>query len=159
MSERRKTITWNLAGLFSLSSHKILILLSYFSVHNSVNLAWAAENNEAEWLCPRRVSPLGVWKASWCFAHTHQRSLFHSSSWIVIYFCTFPFSHPAFCEHLHLSGMELHPNKTQGRKATRLPTLQMLRVKTLALGIIELDLHLMPKSPLKHHQLLQPSCN
>lgn len=116
MSERRKTITWNLAGLFSLSFHKILILLPYFSVHNSVNLAWAAGNNEAEWLCLRRASPLGIRKASWCFAHTHQRSLCHSSSWIVIYFCTFPFSHPAFCEHLYVSGMELHPTRHRGGK-------------------------------------------
>lgn len=78
MPERRKAIAWNLAGLLFLSFHKILILCPIFSVHNSVSLAWAAGNKEAEWLCRRRASPLGIRKAWWCFAYTHQRNLFHS---------------------------------------------------------------------------------
>ena len=114
---RRSSLELGQPAFLVFPLHKTLTPLSYFSVHKSASVRvrhWEWQLDGFAW--GGRPSR-GSGKLQPYFALT-PKSWLYLSSWTSIYFCTFSFPHPEFCEHLYVSGMKLHPNKTQVRKTT-----------------------------------------
>ena len=105
------------------------------------------------WGCTTRSSS-GIWKLSAALAH---KKRVHS---------TYPLGESFISPHFHPSSNVLwaplrvrhgaSPQQDRARKTTRVSALLMSKVRKLASEITELDLPLMPESPLKHYHPPQP---